>query len=331
MVTRTNGALQEVRLRCDTLTIDADDGLAMLTWRGVVLLDHPAEPGVVMVDAQVAKSDSQMPAPLGLPDASLHSTISQPAIGAGTVSLPFIPGPPQVPNLGENAQKPGSSFPPPRNVPGTNRPQTMALSIEDAPAELKTILPFQSDSSETRKLPTARPEPPAIVYMPLASFDVPPPAAIASPVAVAPPAAIVVEKPAMVGPIVTLEKIVNIPLAEQPKSAVLIPQTPASESLSRNLTIAEHATIAAEFAEGKNSHADTLRAHELSADDWKMNDERWKKALGDEERHGKRKLREAHDGAYVTRVEGFRGKISLEEVARILVGFERRNAREVLD
>lgn len=330
-VNRMHGASQDIRLRCDTLTIDADDGLAMLTWRGVVLLEHPAEPGVVTIDAQIAKSDSQLPAPLKSPEASLYTTIAQPSVGAVTGSLPFIPGPPQVPNLGENAKAPGSSFPPPpRNVPGTNRPKTMTLSIDDAPAELKTVLPFQSESGELRKLPTSRPAPapPAIVNLAPSSFDVPP--VIAPPVA--PPAAIVAEKPAMIGPIATPEKVVETPQsAEQAQPATAKPQTPTLESVTKNLSITEHATIAAEFAEGKKSRADILRAHELSADDWKTNDERWKKALDDEERRGKRKLRETHDGAYVTRVEEFRGKITIEEVSRILVGFERRNAREILD
>ena len=130
IVNRTNGASQEVRLRCDTLTIDAVDGLAMLTWRGVVLLEHPAESGIVTVRAQIATSDSQIPMPLGSPDAALYSTIAQPAVGASTVALPFIPGPPQVPNLADNAPKPGSSFPPPRNIPGTHHPKTMAFSLD---------------------------------------------------------------------------------------------------------------------------------------------------------------------------------------------------------
>jgi hypothetical protein len=202
----------------------------------------------------------------------------------------------------------------------------MALSVDDLPAELKIALPFQSDSAEVRKMSTSRPEspePPLIV----AAAHVP----VVAPPLVA-PAAIFVEKPAMLGPIATPEKIVeNSPQAEQPKpTAPTPPNTPSAEP-AKSLTIKEHATIAAEFAEGKSSRSDVLRANDLSNDEWKTNDECWEKALGDEERRGKRTLREAHDGAYVARVERFRGQITLEEVARILVGFERRNAREVLD
>ncbi|UQA63242.1 DUF2169 family type VI secretion system accessory protein [Polyangium aurulentum] len=58
-VKREKAALQEVRLRCDTLTIDADRGLAMLVWRGVVVLAHPAERGVVAVTAQGVDGDTE--------------------------------------------------------------------------------------------------------------------------------------------------------------------------------------------------------------------------------------------------------------------------------
>ena len=40
---------QALQLRCDTLIIDADRGLAMLVWRAHVLLDHPERPGRVVV------------------------------------------------------------------------------------------------------------------------------------------------------------------------------------------------------------------------------------------------------------------------------------------
>ncbi|MBK9265804.1 MAG: DUF2169 domain-containing protein [Polyangiaceae bacterium] len=332
-VTRANGASQEMRLRCDTLTIDADDGLAMLTWRGVVLLEYPAEPGVIAVRAYVATSDSQIPAPTTAPDADYPATMAFPSVGATTTSLPFIPGPPQTPDIPEPV-KTKSSWPPTRTTTSSDRPQTMALNIADAPAELKAVMPFQSDTPETRQMPTERleipdPEPPAIVaHMP---FDVPPPPMVSSPPA-AVHADVIVEKPPMIGPIPTLEPAVDKkPEVAQAKPIPTAPHKPISESPRSELTIEQHATIAAELAEGKTSRADVLRAHEISADDWTHDDRRWKDAIAKDEQRGKRALRDAHDAAYVARVEQFRGEISLEEVARILVGLERRNAREVLD
>ncbi len=53
-VRREDGAAQEVRLRCDTLSIDGDRAIASLVFRGVVLLSHPAEPGVVTFTAEGA-------------------------------------------------------------------------------------------------------------------------------------------------------------------------------------------------------------------------------------------------------------------------------------
>lgn len=40
---------EPLRMRCDTLIVDADRGLAMLVWRAHVLLDHPDRPGRVLV------------------------------------------------------------------------------------------------------------------------------------------------------------------------------------------------------------------------------------------------------------------------------------------
>ncbi len=45
---------QALQLRCDTLVIDTDSGLAMLVWRGHVLLDHPDRPGRVVVTGPAA-------------------------------------------------------------------------------------------------------------------------------------------------------------------------------------------------------------------------------------------------------------------------------------
>ncbi|KYF93008.1 hypothetical protein BE17_25160, partial [Sorangium cellulosum] len=49
VVQRSAGAAGEIRLRCDTLCIDADRGTCALTWRGVVPLQHPAERGWVRI------------------------------------------------------------------------------------------------------------------------------------------------------------------------------------------------------------------------------------------------------------------------------------------
>ncbi|WP_437510431.1 DUF2169 domain-containing protein [Sorangium sp. So ce1099] len=49
---RGDSGPQEMRLRCDTLWIDADRGICTLTWRGAVPLRHPAEDVTVVVTAE---------------------------------------------------------------------------------------------------------------------------------------------------------------------------------------------------------------------------------------------------------------------------------------
>ncbi|WP_438032037.1 DUF2169 domain-containing protein [Sorangium sp. So ce204] len=56
VVQRSTGAAGEIRLRCDTLCIDADRGTCALTWRGVVPLQHPAERGWVRISLEGAKA-----------------------------------------------------------------------------------------------------------------------------------------------------------------------------------------------------------------------------------------------------------------------------------
>ncbi|KYG09063.1 hypothetical protein BE21_19920 [Sorangium cellulosum] len=64
---------------------------------------------------------------------------------------------------------------------------------------------------------------------------------------------------------------------------------------------------------------------------WKANEMRWNKALEEEQGRGKSVLRGAYDAAYTARVERFRGPITVEEYARIMVGIERGSANGVLD
>jgi hypothetical protein len=82
------GANQEVRLRCDTLSIDADRGTASLVWRGQVRLTHPSQPGRVMVTM----------ARRGLPGlAAIHAKLGgtgslDPAVVRRGAALPFGQG-----------------------------------------------------------------------------------------------------------------------------------------------------------------------------------------------------------------------------------------------
>ncbi|WP_438031813.1 DUF2169 family type VI secretion system accessory protein [Sorangium sp. So ce204] len=60
--TLDSGWSQDVRMRCDTLILDADRGTAMLMWRGHVALDHPQQAGVVRIAPELgAFAETAMP------------------------------------------------------------------------------------------------------------------------------------------------------------------------------------------------------------------------------------------------------------------------------
>jgi hypothetical protein len=80
---RDNDQVQEVRLRCDTLTIDADRGRATLVWRGVVLIAHEAEQGLVAVTAEVAET-------VAVDDVEATMTIVAP-MGKTAAQAPVLP------------------------------------------------------------------------------------------------------------------------------------------------------------------------------------------------------------------------------------------------
>jgi hypothetical protein len=93
---------QPLHLRCDTLVIDADRGLAMLVWRAHVLLDYPDRPGRVIVLGPAA------------PTAALHGWAPGASMAEATL-LPaaFMPSAVVLPFSGGTAPGAGSSPPPP--------------------------------------------------------------------------------------------------------------------------------------------------------------------------------------------------------------------------
>jgi hypothetical protein len=74
-----------------------------------------------------------------------------------------------------------------------------------------------------------------------------------------------------------------------------------------------------------------LRAYELTEEVWRTTERRWKDAIEQETGCGSTKLRRVHDGAYVAVVEGFRGPITPEEYARIMIALERGRENQELE
>ncbi|WP_437518076.1 DUF2169 domain-containing protein [Sorangium sp. So ce1099] len=138
--TATYGIEQRVPLRCDTLVIDADRGVAALVWRGQLLLDHPQREGVVVVthDDAAPSSTGTMAPPL--------SSRSAAALPFQRASAPASAGLPAgaAPDASGAPDANGARVPP---SPGASRPvedednaQTQAPALEPA----RAALPFHA-------------------------------------------------------------------------------------------------------------------------------------------------------------------------------------------
>ncbi|MDI3286614.1 DUF2169 domain-containing protein [Polyangium sp. 15x6] len=345
-VERMGGPAQEVRLRCDTLTFDTDRQLAMLVWRGVVLLAHAAEVGLVAVSMEGAAAPAK-----GDVEATLPVVTSGRTNAPEAPVLPFAPGGPGLPSIAIRDEAPRPS-PPSRDEDEVSGPRTLthfpslsaskpATPFEQAkrPAQVDTA-PEEPDTKPL-DVPAKKEHAEARTNVPPMPFDVPPPAlvGIAANVEAAPTR--VVEKPAMLGPLAAFDK----PPAEASVTATAgsIEPTPTTEPAGARraaheeseapieLSIEQTAAIAAELAEGKQDRAKVLEAQGLRERSWRKNERRWAEALEAESARGTHKLRGAYDAAYVAKVESFRGPITLEVYTRLLVALERGKANEVLD
>ncbi|CAN94251.1 hypothetical protein predicted by Glimmer/Critica [Sorangium cellulosum So ce56] len=369
LVQRANTAPQESRLRCDTLTIDADRGLAMLVWRGVVVLAHPSEDGRVVVTAAIddesARATPSLIAPArtcrvgdlgaegGEADASGDlSEQSSEEVATTTIPLhtqrganpvlPFVPGSFDDASVGSDNEPhaPRASWPADSEEDaGTG---TTFLPYADVQPTLEPVMPFRQESPRATEAPAPLPdrhERSALEPIAHAQLDVPPPAMVLD---VPPPAMVeeirptearVVEEPPMIGPLAGVAAAVP---ASEPGVVVAERPTfdvPATEPepAEVELSIGQCAAIAAEIAEGRAERARVLEAHELGERTWRENERRWQVAIAEEAGTGKQALRRAYDAAYVARIEAFRGPITMEEYMRIVVGLERGRAEAALD
>lgn len=99
-VRRTGKPEDKLRMRCDTLAINTDRRIAMLVWRGVVLLEHAAEDGFVAVRVEGAESHVKdddatktIAAPLGVSGTQAPVLPFGSAMGGGTAASTVSPPP----------------------------------------------------------------------------------------------------------------------------------------------------------------------------------------------------------------------------------------------
>lgn len=138
------GTTQAVPLRCDTLWIDTDRALCTLTWRGQIPVNHPDEPGrvVISVDNPV-QSGIRMPSSLGRlqrpPEDASDTLIPATRTPKPTDArvLPFAPAPEQ-PRSSEAGAATGAGLPfigsPPKAPPGPppRRPSSLTPEPRDS-------------------------------------------------------------------------------------------------------------------------------------------------------------------------------------------------------
>jgi hypothetical protein len=149
------GAQRHVRLVCDTLWIDTDRAICTLTWRGVVALQRPDEPGRIVVAVE-ERGRPLEPADLDrriTEIARSHGDASKPSASMDTVTirpsqqkaaqrardavLPFVrarePSPPEA--------RPPAPPPPALVPPPSVRPEPPGFSLGEAPAIAKAPPP----------------------------------------------------------------------------------------------------------------------------------------------------------------------------------------------
>lgn len=131
-VYRASGT-EQLKLRCDTLVIDTDRGLAMLVWRAHVLLDEQSQAGRVVVSSP----GSNDAAPPPIQDSSELEEMTLPPVMRKAKTVPFVQGV-QSP-LAVPAPKNESST---RNAPAAPRNDSEETSYISPGTVPRASLPF---------------------------------------------------------------------------------------------------------------------------------------------------------------------------------------------
>jgi hypothetical protein len=349
VVERFGAGAQAVRLRCDTLCIDTDRGVCSLVWRGQVPLSRADEPGRVMISAEggervdtvatveVGELRPATALPFGgsladVQDAAVQTIFASTPVAVGP-ALPFQKGgsPWSAAALAMAVAKAGGGAAERGEDDGTGTLFGTVKRVAD-------VLPFAgSMQEEPLEQPTARLVLPMQAALPRVVEALPAPIVEPEPVrwekddeeAGTP----TVAPPAMIGPLATAEMAdrETAPKAEEPVAPVEETAPMAAEPEPADLPIERVAEIQAEIAEERAPRAEVLREHELTEEVWAATERHWARAIEEEAGRGASKLRRASDAAYVAAVERFRGAITGEEYARIMIGLERGRANQELD
>lgn len=309
----TTGGLpgEAIELVADTLSIDADRGLATVVWRGRLALSHAREEGrivVSMVAAGAGKAASGAAA--ADPSATVQlAPVELPTMlgGQGTSApLPFLAG--KSPwSFGE---PPAAPPPPPASK---------------APEDTGTMFGVRSPEGALLPFPTKTP---AIAPTPLT-------VAAAVAVEVAAPAPVFFTRdpgpePDMIGPLARVNMASPEPDPSAPRLAGTVVSLPEATPPVDGYPLERAAAIAASIARRRSETAKILEENDLTAPDWAAHEQRWNEEIIAELKRGKTDLLHAFDRAYVARLEEERGTIRVEEYARLVIAAERGTLSEIL-
>ncbi len=343
---RATGEREEIPLVADTLWIDSDRGLCCVVWRGRIGLRHASDAGRITIWADglpTSTSASAVAMTAGLVETEQDAAATMigmlpPSIGR---ALPFVGGTSSLAESHGAIAAQISQWASPTNNDETG---TLFVMLDKHVAK---ALPFehQQDDAESAA-PTLPPQPSKAATTP---FEVPglpvPRLDLAAPMLEPDDAPKTLEiaqfdvaPPPMIGPLAKMEP-------EQDQLARAVAASPAQIERTNDdgareqaqvavadveLSIEQTATIAAELAEGQVERARVLHTHGLIEPAWRKNQARWDAAMAEDQTRGKTNLRSAYDTAYVTRVEGFRGAITANDYAKLLVAMGRGKADATL-
>ncbi|WP_437604694.1 DUF2169 domain-containing protein [Sorangium sp. So ce834] len=310
----TNGAELRVPLRCDTLVIDADHGVAALVWRGQLMLDRPPREGAVLITE-------------GEPAPSLTGTMTAPLSSRPSAVLPFLQGAARLAPAPPAGAAPDAADPRFSTAP----PSSPLIEDEDTSQTLvpavvlpRPALPFHAPTpGPSRGAPPARheldpddgpPTPPA------------PPASLALLAPLPPPARLAAEP----APTAALAPAAEVP-EQRPAVAPELAEGPAEPALPVDAyPLARCAAIAARLAARPGAEDAILAAESLSPDTWEALHAHWLDAIRAEVGRGKRRLLSSYDAAYIAALEAERGPITAGDYARLAIASERGNDAQAL-
>ena len=324
---------QALQLRCDTLIIDTDSGLAMLVWRAHVLLDHPDRPGRVVITGPGAPQVSipGWAANVATEELDLEATIVPSPLTRLAAALPFSRAAVVAPeNVAPEPTAPGRVEMLPQSLNSEDSgTMTVVAGFGPPSAALPFVRPLADEEGDGPATPR-RPEAPELMPPPpalLSSWDMP---AIAvdkwrAPEFVAAPWAEneTPAPPPMIGPIAVVAE--EVASAEVPDSEAAAVVEAAEPEVAIDVEVylpvrcggiaARLACAAGEEDKGEKA-SEILRGEDLDAGRWERVHAHWLERIREEAARSRKKLLSEYDGGYV-------GAIGLEEYARLAEAAER--------